>query len=450
MRDALGQKVLCSGVLMFEENNSKTASGSKTKKRIPIFSISLVACYLVVAALFFMYGFGEGRAGREAPEEPEIAATPTPTPTPDIEEPTEPERIPLPPAVEVKGVWVGAWHAIDEARMANFIDLAETTEINALVLDIKEEHGYVTMPIVNGEYPVNQSVLMDNMGELVEDMKSRGIYTIARIVCFKDSRWASRNPHLALRDAAGNQWTDRSGVGWLNPYERDNWDYIAELCHEAAKLGFEEIQLDYVRFPADGNLSAIHYGAAGEAQTRAEVIAEFMEFIRDKMLEVGVRTTADVFGIIALSNNDAQIIGQDLDLLLPAVHAISPMIYPSHFSNIRQNGVGQRIDGVLFEKPDTEPYLVVYHTLQHFIRRLDPGNPNQAIIRPYLQDFTAAYLGQYEEEDLFLTYGPEEVRAQIQAVYDAGLKEWILWSNVSRYNEEAFRNPDAFQYTHEP
>ena len=432
---------------MNEENKRNTASRNKKRKRLPIFSISLVACYLVVSALFLMYGFGEGRTTRVGNEEPEMQATPSPIPTPDFEEEQEPERIPLPPATEVKGIWVGAWHAIDEARMANFIDLAENTEINAIVLDIKEEHGYVTMPVANANYPTNQNILMENMEELIADMKSRGIYTIARVVCFKDSRWASRNPHLALRDAAGNQWTDRGGVGWLNPYERDNWDYIAELCLEAAKLGFEEIQLDYVRFPADGNLSAIHYGEAGELQTRAEVIAEFMEFIRDKMLDVGVRTTADVFGIIALSNNDAQIIGQDLDLLLPVLHVISPMIYPSHFSNIRQNGVGQRIDGVLFERPDTEPYLVVYHTLQHFIRRLDPDNPDQAIIRPYLQDFTAAYLGQYEGEDLFLTYGPEEVRAQIQAVYDAGLKEWILWSNVSRYNEEAFRNPEDFMYT---
>jgi len=432
---------------MYEDNNNHTTSNKMRKKRLPIFSISIVACYLVVATLFFAYGFGEGRSAREAPEELEIVATPTPTPTPEAEEEPEPERIPLPPPVEVKGVWVGAWHAIDEVRMANFIDLAETTEINALVLDIKEEHGYITMPVDNDSYPRNQNILMDNMEELLADMKSRGIYTIARVVCFKDPRWAARNPHLALRDAAGNQWTDRGGVGWLNPYERDNWYYIAELCIEAAKLGFEEIQLDYVRFPADGNLSAIHYGEAGELQTRAEVIAEFMEFIRDTMLDYGVRTTADVFGIIGLSNNDAQIIGQDLDLLLPVLHAISPMIYPSHFSNIRQNGVGQRINGVLFERPDKEPYLVIYHTLQHFIRRLDPDNPNQAILRPYLQDFTAAYLGQYEDEDLFLSYGPEEVRAQIQAVYDSGLREWILWSNVSRYSEEAFRNPEDFMFT---
>jgi len=425
---------------MYEENNRNKNASNKKKKRLPIFSISIVACYLVVAGLFFTYGFGEGRGARQSAPEPEVIVDPAPILAP-IETPEpEPERIPLPPAVEVKGVWVGAWHAIDEARMANFIDLAETTEINALVLDIKEEHGYVTIP-TQADYPNNQSVMMSHMAELVEDMKSRGIYTIARVVCFKDSRWASRNPHLALRDSAGNQWTDRGGVGWLNPYERDNWEYILDLCLEAAKIGFEEIQLDYVRFPADGNLSAIHYGQAGEDQTRAEVIAEFMEYIRDAMLEVGVRTTADVFGIIALSDRDAQIIGQDLDLLLPVLHVISPMIYPSHFANIRQNGTGQIINGVLFERPDTEPYEVIYHALQHFIRRLDPSDPNQAIIRPYLQDFTASYLGEYDGEPLFLQYGPDEIRAQIQAVYDSGLREWILWSNVSRYNEDTFRNP---------
>jgi len=336
--------------------------------------------------------------------------------------------------VKVKGIYFGAWFAVNEEMMANYINLCETTELNALVLDIKEDHGYVTIPIENENYPVNRNILMEDMGDLIADLKSRNIYTIARVVCFKDPRWASKNPHLALRDKAGNQWTDRKGTGWLNPYMRENWEYIAELCLRAAELGFEEIQLDYVRFPADGKLSEIDYGPAGDEQTRTEVIAEFITFIRDTMLTVGVRTSADVFGIIALSDNDAQVIGQDLDLLYPALHSICPMIYPSHFANVNQNGTGQRINGILFETPDTEPYEVIYNSLQHFIRRRDPDDPNKAIIRPYLQDFTAGYLG----EGMFITYGPEEVRAQINATYDAGLEEWILWNHTSRYDEETF------------
>ena len=424
---------------MFGFNNRHTTSGKKGKKRFPIFSISLIACYLVVSVLFFVYGFGDRRT--PAPEStPPLEEAPIAAPIAQSEviiEPVEDEAIALPPPVQVKGIWLGAWYIVEQERLDNYIDLIETTELNALVIDIKEEHGYVTIPMESEQYPVSQNILMENMEELIEDLKSRDIYTIARVVCFKDTRQATRNPHLAHRDLNGNVWKDRRDYGWLNPYERGNWEYIRDLCLEAARIGFQEIQLDYVRFPVEGSLSTLSSGREGDEQSRTEVIAEFVTFIRDAMLEVGVRTSADVFGIIALSNNDAQQLGQDLDLLYPALHYISPMIYPSHFANITQNGVGQVINGVLFERPDTEPHGVIYNTLQHFIRRRDPEVPDQAILRPYLQDFTAAYLG----EGNFLEYGPEEVRAQIQAVYDAGLHEWILWSNVSRYTEETFRNP---------
>ena len=424
---------------MFGLKNNYSASGKK--KRLPVFSVFLIFCYLTAIVLFLIYGLGEGRDRTGVPDEPVAAATtPPPSETPVIApEAVKSEPIPLPPPTEVKGIWVGAWFIVEPGRLERYIELCETTEINTIVIDIKEEHGYVTIPMLREGFPVNENILLENIEEILEDLKSRDIYTIARIVCFKDPRWGSRNPHLALRDGDGNRWTDRSDVGWLNPYERENWEYIAEICLRAAELGFQEIQLDYVRFPADGRLSDIYFGEAGEEHTKAEIIAEFMTFIRDTMLQVGVRTSADVFGVIGLSNNDAQIIGQDLDLLYPILHYISPMIYPSHFANISQNGQGQFINGILFETPDKEPYDVIYNTLQHFIRRHETSDLNTAIIRPYLQDFTAGYLG----EGMFITYGPDEIKAQIQAVYDAGLTQWLLWSNVSRYTREAFYDTDS-------
>jgi len=420
---------------MAETSKVKKTYKNGKRKRLPVFSILLVICYLIVAGIFIFYGFGDGRSANEQPDSVAVA-TPLPLILPDITpDPAIREPVPLPPPVQVKGIWLGAWWiAEDEGLLDRYIELCETTELNTLVIDIKEEYGYVTMPVSSDKFPINENILINDMGELIEELNDKGIYTIARVVCFKDPRWGAKNPHLALRDKQGNRWKDRSDVGWLNPYERDNWEYIAELCLEAANLGFKEIQLDYVRFPADGRLSEIDFGPAGELQTKAEVIAEFMTFIRDTMLEVGVRTSADVFGIIALSDNDAQIIGQDPNLLFNSLHYISPMIYPSHFSNINQNGVGQYINGVLFETPDKEPHDVVYHTLQHFIRKRDPDRPEKAIIRPYLQSFTAGYLG----EGMFINYGPEEIRAQIEAVYASGLDEWILWSNHSRYNPESF------------
>jgi len=425
---------------MFGNFNRNAAYGNGKRKRLPVFSIALVLCYLAVAVLFFMYGFGDGRAAQE-PAAEVVAVTPTPTPTPETTpEPEAPEPIPLPPPVKVKGIWVGAWFIVEEGLLDSYIELCETTEVNTLVFDIKEEHGYVTIPMESDVYPVSQNILIEDMGELIADLKSRDIYTIARVVCFKDSRRSARYPETAHRDSDGKVWQDARGYGWLNPYVRDNWDYIAELCLEAARLGFDEIQLDYVRFPVEGALSDIDSGRMDDERSRTEVIAEFVSFIRDTMLEVGVRTSADVFGIIGLSGTDSEnvrLLGQDLDKLFSAVHYISPMIYPSHFANINQNGTGQVINGILFETPDKKPYEVIYNTLQHFIQRRDPNDPNKAIIRPYLQDFTAGYLG----EGMYISYGPDEIRAQIDAVYAAGLDEWLLWSNTSNYTVETFTNP---------
>jgi len=387
---------------------------------------------------FFTYGFGEGRISADAASEPKsLERIPLVVEIPVIvEEPTIVEPIALPPPVQVKGIWVGAWFIVEPGRLDNFIDLCETTEINTLVIDIKDEYGHVTIPMDSDNFPVNQNILLENMGEIIEDLKSRGIYTIARVPCFKDSRRSERAPEFAHRNTDGNLWRDPRGYAWLNPYEEENWDYIAQICLQAARLGFDEIQLDYVRFPVEG-IRSMRDPKGDDERTYAEVVAEFITFIRDTMLEVGVRTSADVFGIIAISDRDARLLGQELPLLLPALHYISPMIYPSHFANIRQNGTGQIINGKLFETPDKEPYDVIYNTLQHFLRAMDPDSTDQAIIRPFLQDFTAGYLG----EGMFIPYGAEEVRAQIQAVYDAGLHEWILWSNHSRYSEDAFRNP---------
>ena len=424
---------------MTESNSKYSASGGGKRKRLPVFSIILIACYLVVSVLFFMYGFGEG-SGRY-PDEPSVEPTPVetavaPTGTPDISnEPAVSEPLSLPPAVEVKGIYVGGWFAGDRSRMDNYIDLCTETEINTLVIDVKEDHGYITFLTDNEAISGTARDLIPDIADLIEELKGNDIYTIARVVCFRDPMWAAKNPEYAIQDKAGNQWTDKGGEGWLDPYKRENWEYIAEVCLETARQGFEEIQLDYVRFPADGKLSDIDYGPAGEEQTRTEVIAEFVSFIRETMLQVGVRTSADVFGIIALSDEDADYIGQDFRLLLPHADAISPMIYPSHFSNKRQNGAGQYINGILFEAPDTMPYDVVYNTLRHFTQLMEQGNQSQTVLRPYLQDFTADYLG----EEYYITYGAEEVQAQIQAVYDAGFEEWILWNHISIYSEDAFR-----------
>jgi len=322
--------------------------------------------------------------------------------------------------------------------MAEFIELCETTEVNTLVIDFKDDHGHITFSTTTEGLAATSRGHIPDMEGLVADLKSRGIYTIARVTCFNDPVYSRLHPELALQTISGAIWTDSSGGSWLNPYQRGSWDYLTAVCLEAVRVGFDEIQLDYVRFPVSGRLSNIYYGPSGPPVSRPEIINEFVSHLREVLAAEGVRLSADVFGIIAISNTDADHLGQDIRLLLNSADALSPMIYPSHFANRRQNGVGSRINGVLFEAPDLDPYGVVYNILISTRNRMDPER-EQAIIRPYLQDFTAEYLGP----DMHQPYGAQQVREQIQAVYDAGFEEWIIWSNVSRYSMDAFERLDG-------
>jgi hypothetical protein len=267
------------------------------------------------------------------------------------------------------------------------------------------------------------------MEQLLALLKEHDIYTIARLVCFKDPLRARLNPELAIMDKSGQTWTDRSGVAWLNPYNTDSWEYLATLAKEAAKIGFDEIQLDYVRFPADGSLDQIDYGIEAIDKSKAEIISEFIKYIRAELDTTSARLSADVFGIIAVSRGDFEGIGQDLDLMFLDLDSVCPMIYPSHFANDRQNGIGQIINGVLFERPDLDPYGVVYNILIMTKNRI-PDDESHAVVRPYLQAFTASYLGS----GYYQVYGALEVIEQINAVYDAGFEEWILWNHSGRYD----------------
>ena len=331
-------------------------------------------------------------------------------------------------AVKVRGVYIDAWTASASDEIEWLIGICDTSAINAIVIDVKEDNGYITFLSDNEKLAEVCIDVISDIELLMSLLNKHDIYTIARLVCFKDPIRARLDPELAVMDKNGATWADSSGVAWLNPYNTDSWEYIATVAKEAAKVGFDEIQLDYVRFPADGNLGQIDYGGGAESKTKAEIIREFLEYIRAELESTSARLSADVFGIIAVSRGDFEGIGQDLELMWDVVDAVSPMIYPSHFANIRSNGVGQMINGVLFERPDLNPYGVVYNIMEMTRNRL-PEDGDHAAVRPYLQAFTASYLGS----GFYQVYGANEILEQINAVYDAGFEEWILWNHSGRY-----------------
>ncbi|HUF76832.1 MAG TPA: putative glycoside hydrolase, partial [Longimicrobiales bacterium] len=209
------------------------------------------------------------------------------------------ERFPRPRAV--RGIYANAWAAGSSARMDELLGIARRTEVNALVVDIKDASGYVShrtkVPLAH-EIGATGEIRIRDLPGLLERLEREGVYPIARIVIVKDPILAQFRPELAVNDTAGGVWVDSKGFTWMNPYSRDLWDYHVALAREVALLGFPEIQYDYVRFPdapQDDLARAVYLGADG--RSKATVIREFLEYAREELADLDVQITADVFGV---------------------------------------------------------------------------------------------------------------------------------------------------------
>ncbi|MBS4535034.1 putative glycoside hydrolase [Clostridium sp. D2Q-14] len=334
--------------------------------------------------------------------------------------------------IKVKGIFVTGSSLSHKDKFNNLIKLTNETEINSMVIDIKDDSGILTyesnIPLAQ-EIGANEIVKIsnkDDFSKIMQDVMSNDVYPIARIVTFKDRVLGFERPDLAIKDKSGSVWKDNSGNAWLNPYNEDAWEYPIQLAEEAASMGFKEIQFDYVRFPTDGNRNNIDYGEIGNRKEKADAIAEFLEYARKRLNEKGVYVSADIFGDIINVKGDSAI-GQQLEMLGENTDILSPMVYPSHY------GLG--FYG--FDYPDTKPYEIVNRAMNDAIDRLNViPEKERAIIRPWLQDFSAPWLKNSYGSN-YITYGPKEVRAQINATCDAGLEEWILWNAANNYTKGA-------------
>jgi len=343
-----------------------------------------------------------------------------PLPSSPAEEPAEPPEVasgPLlvNPAVEVKGIYAtGA--AAGSPKIESLIKLIETTELNALVIDLKDGTGRVSYQ--SGLEAVEQTgagtAKIKEITGLVRTLRIKDIYPIARIVVFKDPVFAAARPDLAVQRKSGGVWKDYKGLAWMDPYSREVWDYNLALAEEAAQMGFREVQFDYVRFPSDGPMQEAVYTHADE-NSPEDTIAEFLKEAHKRLSKYGVYVSADVFGLTTTVQDDMRI-GQKWEKITSNVDYISPMVYPSHYISGNYG----------LKDPNREPYATVRRSLADAVYR----NPeNGATIRPWLQDFSLGY-----------PYGPEEVRAQIQAAYDAGVTQWLLWNARNVYTEEALED----------
>jgi hypothetical protein len=346
--------------------------------------------------------------------------------------------------LKVKGIYVPG-NLVPTSAFPRLIELVETTELNAVVIDVKSDEGYIyydsELPLV--EQVGSERLRIKNPRQLLQELESKGIYTIARLVVFKDLELGKAKPEWAVQYPGGQPWHDRTGQIWMNPYIRQVWDYNIDVACEAASLGFDEVQFDYVRFPSDGSVSAARYPQRDERH-ESVVIAQFLSEARERLSLHGAYASADIFGQVPSVAFDMGI-GQQWELLAGTVDYLSPMAYPSHY--------GPGVYGL--PDPDAQPHATVFHTMQDahakFDSLLSEGIPQKlvgrvkevpdelrvsssdqvAVVRPWLQDFSLRH-----------RYGPAQVRGQIEAVYEAGGEQWLLWNPSGLYTKGALHKAE--------
>ncbi len=336
------------------------------------------------------------------------------------------------PRVKVKGIYVSEYVAGTPDLMDAIIENIDKTEINAVVIDVKDDNGRISYamdsPMV-AELGAVKKFIPDMPG-LMAKLKEHNIYTIARVVAFRDPYLAEQRPDLSLKLADGSIYRDNKGLAWVNPYKKEAWDYLVEVGIEAHKAGFDEIQFDYIRFSTEKGINEVVYDEADtQGRSKTEIITEFINYAYEKLSAEGVFVAADVFGAIIGGGQDSDSVGQSYGNMAKSLDYICPMIYPSHY--------GDGNFGI--EHPDTQPYDTIsaaLHKSKEDLKNYEAEGERQAIVRPWLQDFTASYLANY------IPYGDKEIRAQIQAVYDAGYDEWLLWSAANKYHWGGLLTPE--------
>ena len=338
--------------------------------------------------------------------------------------PVEKKEYPDNKRVKVKGIYVTSSSASLNKKMDELIALTKRTKINAFVIDVKEDDGTLLFKMEAGEKynPLaNRRAPIKDIEKFMKRLKDNNIYTIARIVSFKDPTYAKANPDKAIiSKATGKPFTNSDGVIWVSPHDRYLWEYNVAVAKEAAKAGFDEIQFDYVRFPASngGKLDKELNYRNTKNESKPETIQKYLAYARKELEPLGVYIAADVYGQVG-SLPDDMALGQHWESVSNVVDYICPMIYPSHY--------GRGVYGL--PVPDAYPYKTVYHCTQDSINR-NANIDTPAMIRPWIQAFTAKWVKGH------INYGPKEIELQVQALRDLGIEDYILWSPTNKYRIE--------------
>jgi len=339
----------------------------------------------------------------------------------------------------VKGIYMTSCIASTPSLRAQLVKLIKETEINSVVIDIKSFDGYISFHPSNPElvHAVGGCVVKD-MKEFIEALHKDNVYVIGRVAAFQDVLAVKLHPELAVKLASATStiWRDYKGIPWIDASARTHWNYLVTVAEEAYSIGFDEINFDYIRFPADGNMKDVSYPLSG-TQKKSDVMRSFYAFLHERLSPQGIVISGDVFGMTTTNTDDLNI-GQVLENALPYFDYIAPMVYPSHYP----------VGFMNFSDPNQHVYEIVKYSMKSAVERAAatttkvvlPGGRigtstpalyakpafNIQKLRPWLQD-----------NNYPVPYTAEMVRAQIQATYDTGLNSWMLWSAGNRYTRAA-------------
>jgi len=329
----------------------------------------------------------------------------------------------MPAAEPIKAVYVNAW-AFGGSKLLQLVHLADSTEINAFVVDVKDDTGCLLYPSevkVAQDIGATRCVRTKDVRSRLDTLLAHDIYPIARIVVAKDPLLAEHRPQWSVQHRDGGLWRDRIGIAWVDAYNDSVWIYAAQLAEEAVRLGFKEVQFDYVRFPDEPKeaMAQAIFPARHAGETQRMGVQAGIAILTNRIQPLGVPVTFDIFGLTSAATGDLGI-GQVWEDFITAADVVLPMVYPSHYY---RGSYG-------LAWPNGEPYRVVHNALSEAIQRSSPF-AQAAIIRPYLQAFT---LGRRKPR-----YTPHEIREQIRAAEELGIKTWVLWNPRSVYQRDSLR-----------
>jgi len=338
--------------------------------------------------------------------------------------------------IPLKAVYMTSCIASGAKLRAPIVKLLETTELNAVVIDIKDYTGMISFQSDDPRFVSNsKGCFVADMKEFIAALHEKHIYVIGRVTVFQDQTFSKSNPDAAVKQKSnGASWKDKKGLMFIDPGAMEYWDHMVALGKSAYAIGFDEINFDYIRYPSDGNMANALFTRSGSS-TKAVVMKKFYSYLGSHMRDAQIPTSADLFGMTTTNKDDLGI-GQVIESALMSFDFVAPMVYPSHYPP-NFNG---------WKNPNLVPYEIVKFSMSHAVERanaleakesgfilststpkFNPTGKYANRLRPWIQDFN--YGKKYTEAD---------VRAQMKAVHDSGLTSWMSWDPSNKYTVSAY------------